>query len=99
MSLLMGAGAQGQIVLVLQNLSRSRFQYFWSRSCASSATPVLRSRAQASQELVLRRVAERPELALKVIDCARREGIRHTHELVRKTLTDESGGATAQLAS
>jgi predicted dehydrogenase/threonine dehydrogenase-like Zn-dependent dehydrogenase len=59
-------------------------------SVISSGTE--RSRVQSSQKSLLSRVIEQPELALKVADRARREGIRHTHELVRQTLTEESSG-------
>jgi parallel beta-helix repeat protein len=58
-------------------------------SVISSGTE--RSRVEGSQKSILSRAIEQPELVLKVADRARREGIRHTQELVRKTLTDESG--------
>jgi predicted dehydrogenase/threonine dehydrogenase-like Zn-dependent dehydrogenase len=58
-------------------------------SVISSGTE--RSRVETSQKSLLSRVIEQPDLALKVADRARREGIRHTHELVRQTLTQESG--------
>jgi predicted dehydrogenase/NADPH:quinone reductase-like Zn-dependent oxidoreductase len=58
-------------------------------SVISSGTE--RSRVQASQKSLLSRVTDRPELALKVVDRARRDGIRHTHDLIRQTLTQESG--------
>jgi polar amino acid transport system substrate-binding protein len=62
-------------------------------SVISSGTE--RSRVESSQKSLLSRVLEQPELALKVADRARREGIGHTHELVRKTLTEESGYSSA----
>ena len=58
-------------------------------SVISSGTE--RSRTEASQRSLIGRVIDQPELALKVADRARREGIRHTRELVRKALLDESG--------
>jgi predicted dehydrogenase len=58
-------------------------------SVISSGTE--RSVVQTSQQSLLGRVVARPELALKVVDRARREGIRHTHDLVRKTFTKERG--------
>jgi predicted dehydrogenase/threonine dehydrogenase-like Zn-dependent dehydrogenase len=58
-------------------------------SVISSGTE--RSRVESSRKSLLSRAIEQPELALKVADRARREGIRHTHELVRKTLAEESG--------
>ncbi len=57
-------------------------------SVISSGTE--RSVVQTSQQSLVSRVAARPELALKVVDRARREGIRNTHDLIRKTLTDEN---------
>ncbi len=58
-------------------------------SVISSGTE--RSRVEASQKSLVSRAIEQPDLALKVVDRARREGIRHTHELVRQALTQESG--------
>lgn len=58
-------------------------------SVISSGTE--RSVVETSQMSLLSRVAERPELALKVADRALREGVRSTHELIRETLTKESG--------
>jgi predicted dehydrogenase/NADPH:quinone reductase-like Zn-dependent oxidoreductase len=57
-------------------------------SVISSGTE--RSVVQTSQQSLVSRVAARPELALKVVDRARRDGIRRTHDLVRKTLTSEN---------
>jgi predicted dehydrogenase len=57
-------------------------------SVISSGTE--RSIVQTSQKSLVSRVVERPELALKVVDRARREGIRRTHDLIRKSFTDEN---------
>jgi predicted dehydrogenase len=58
-------------------------------SVISSGTE--RSRTQASKQSLLSRVADRPDLALKVVERARQEGIRRTHEMIRGTLASEHG--------
>jgi predicted dehydrogenase len=56
-------------------------------SIISSGTE--RSRVQLAQKSLLVRLAERPELALKVVEKARSDGLRRTRELIRENLSDE----------
>src|SRR3954452_1853865 len=64
-------------------------------SVISSGTE--RSRVEAGQKSLVGRVRERPELALKAVDRIRKEGLRETRELIRRTLEDEgaSGYSTS----
>src|SRR4051812_3849731 len=59
-------------------------------SVISSGTE--RSRVEAGQKSLVGRVRERPELALKAVDRIRKEGLRETRELIRRTL-EEGGGS------
>src|SRR3954467_10104381 len=57
-------------------------------SVISSGTE--RSRVEAGQKSIVGRVRERPELALKAVERIRRDGLRETRDLIRRTLEDES---------
>src|SRR4051812_40423536 len=56
-------------------------------SVISSGTE--RSRVEAGQKSLVARVRERPELAVKAVDRIRRDGLRETRDLIRRTLEDE----------
>jgi predicted dehydrogenase len=57
-----------------------------SFSAISSGTE--RARASLSQKSLLAKARERPDLARQVLDRARREGIRATHQTVKRKLTE-----------
>src|SRR3954471_975248 len=57
-------------------------------SVISSGTE--RSRVEAGQKSLVGRVRERPELALKAVDRVRKDGLRQTRELIRRTLDEEA---------
>ena len=57
-----------------------------SFSAISSGTE--RARAALSQKSLLAKARERPDLARQVLDRARREGIRATHQTVKRKLTE-----------
>src|SRR3954469_13008605 len=72
-------------------------------SVISSGTE--RSRVEAGQKSLIGRVRERPELALKAVDRVRRDGLKQTRELIRKTLDEEgvsgysSAGTVVEMGS
>jgi predicted dehydrogenase len=57
-------------------------------SAVSSGTE--RSRVAAAQRSLVSRVVERPELALKVVERARQDGLRATHDLLRRSQGEET---------
>jgi predicted dehydrogenase/threonine dehydrogenase-like Zn-dependent dehydrogenase len=64
-------------------------------SVISSGTE--RSRVEAGQKSLVGRVRERPELALKAVERIRKDGLRETRDLIRRTLEEEgaSGYSTS----
>jgi predicted dehydrogenase len=56
-------------------------------SVISSGTE--RARVEAGQKSLIGRVKQRPDLALKAVDRVRRDGLRQTRDLIRKTLDEE----------
>jgi hypothetical protein len=57
-----------------------------SFSAISSGTE--RTRAELSKKSLFAKARERPDLARQVLDRARREGIRATHQTVKRKLTE-----------